>query len=47
MVVHVRDMSHPESESQKQDVLEVLAKLNLKPLLMENIIEVQNKIDLW
>ena len=47
LVVHVRDISHPEAEAQREDVFEVLKTLNLKPFLMDNIIEVQNKIDLW
>ena len=46
LVVHVRDISHPESQAQKQDVLQVLQDLGLPELRRETMIEVQNKIDL-
>lgn len=48
LVVHVRDVSHPECEAQLQDVMTVLEKqLCVKASLMENMIEVHNKSDLW
>ena len=47
MIVHVQDLNHPDAEAQKDDVLSVLKKLNLASHLMENIIEVNNKVDLW
>lgn len=47
LVVHVRDVSHPECEAQLQDVMTVLEKqLCVKASLMENMIEVHNKSDL-
>lgn len=48
LVVHVRDVSHPECEAQLHDVMTVLEKqLCVKASLMENMIEVHNKSDLW
>lgn len=48
LVVHVRDTSHPECDSQLEDVLTILEKqLNLKAPLMENMIEALNKADIW
>ena len=46
LILHVRDISHPEASSQKSDVIKVLAELGLEEKL-ENIkiIEVLNKID--
>ncbi|CAH3168239.1 unnamed protein product [Porites lobata] len=47
LVVHVRDISHPECDSQLEDVLTILEKqLSLKAPLMENMIEALNKADL-
>ncbi|GAB6028899.1 Putative GTP-binding protein 6 [Chamberlinius hualienensis] len=46
VIIHVRDLSHPETESQKVCVLETLKLLDLPQSLQENIIEVGNKIDL-
>nr|XP_028583629.1 putative GTP-binding protein 6 isoform X1 [Podarcis muralis] len=46
LIIHVRDVSHPESSLQKESVLSVLRKLNLPSHLLESIIEVHNKVDL-
>lgn len=47
LVVHVRDVSHPECEAQLDDVMTVLEKqLVIKGPLIETMIEAQNKIDL-
>ncbi len=46
LVVHVRDIAHPDSEAQRQDVEEVLEKLGLGDWLEGEIIQVLNKIDL-
>ena len=47
LVVHVRDVSHPEAEAQKQDVDAVLHSLGLTTILETgSVIEVLNKIDL-
>ncbi|XP_048350256.1 putative GTP-binding protein 6 isoform X2 [Sphaerodactylus townsendi] len=46
LIVHVRDISHPETTLQKESVLSVLRNLHLPSQLMESIIEVHNKVDL-
>ena len=46
ILLHIRDISHPDSEAQKRDVEEVLGALFKKGQMPENIIEVWNKIDL-
>jgi GTP-binding protein HflX len=46
IVVHVRDINHPESEPQRRDVLGVLADLGLGEPTERELIEVMNKIDL-
>ncbi|XP_078246476.1 putative GTP-binding protein 6 [Pogona vitticeps] len=46
LIVHVRDISHPETNLQKETVVSVLRNLNLPSHLLETIIEVHNKVDL-
>ena len=46
VIVHVRDVSHPETEAQKADVLDVLADLGVEEGRMETMVEARNKIDL-
>ncbi|WP_425449946.1 GTPase HflX [Virgifigura deserti] len=46
IVIHVRDISHPETAAQKQDVDAVLQDLGLDPALADGLIEALNKIDL-
>lgn len=47
VVVHVRDISNPDTDLQRRDVLEVLAGLGLKEMeTADNYIEVLNKTDL-
>jgi GTPase len=46
IVVHVRDISHPETEAQREDVHRVLADLGLQRVVDEGLIEVLNKVDL-
>lgn len=46
VIVHVRDISHPDATAQVAHVQETLNRLNLKPDLLGNIIEVGNKADL-
>ncbi|XP_039270388.2 putative GTP-binding protein 6 [Styela clava] len=46
MIIHVSDISHPDYKNQKMNVYKVLSDLNLPEKLLENMIEVQNKIDL-
>lgn len=45
LILHVRDVSHPEARSQKEAVLNILADLGISSL-DERLIEVLNKIDL-
>ena len=46
IVVHVRDIAHPDSEAQKDDVLQVLSSLGVDPDTGDVVIEALNKIDL-
>jgi GTP-binding protein HflX len=46
LVVHVRDIHHPESEAQRRDVHAVLGELGLGETVESGMIEVLNKIDL-
>ena len=46
LVVHVRDIHHPESEAQRSDVHAVLTELGLGEMVESGMIEVLNKIDL-
>ena len=46
VIIHVRDAAHPQSEAQKNDVLEVLRTIGLGDGVEETLIEVLNKIDL-
>ncbi len=45
MIVHVRDIAHPDTEAQRDDVLAVLAELGIDPHTDGRIVEVLNKID--
>ena len=46
VIVHVRDISDPDTEAQKRDVLEVMSQLGLdEKIQADGMIEVQNKID--
>lgn len=46
LIVHVRDVSHPESELQKASVLSALRGLHLPAALLDSMLEVHNKADL-
>ncbi|KAG7467200.1 hypothetical protein MATL_G00150770 [Megalops atlanticus] len=46
LIIHVRDISHPETVNQKANVLNVLKNLQIPEHLMSSIVEVHNKIDL-
>jgi GTP-binding protein HflX len=46
LVVHVRDIHHPESDAQRRDVHAVLGELGLGETVESGMIEVLNKIDL-
>ncbi len=45
LIVHVRDISHPESEAQRADVERVLAELGVEQGGGKTVVEVWNKID--
>ena len=46
LIIHVRDIVHPDTEAQKQDVLAVLSDLGVDGPRRDGMIEVFNKIDL-
>lgn len=46
IIAHVRDISHPETEQQKQDVAAVLRDMNLDEGIEDSLIEILNKADL-
>jgi len=46
LIVHVRDIHHPETEAQRRDVHAVLTELGLGETIESGMIEVLNKIDL-
>ncbi|KAM8750108.1 putative GTP-binding protein 6 [Rhynchonycteris naso] len=46
LIVHVRDLSHPETELQKASVLSALRGLCLPAQLLDSMLEVHNKVDL-
>lgn len=46
VLLHVRDVSHPDSDAQKSDVLAVLSELGVAEEAQQGMIEVWNKIDL-
>jgi GTPase len=46
IIVHVRDIAHPETEAQKRDVIDVLTELGVDPDGGRPIIEALNKADL-
>jgi GTP-binding protein HflX len=45
LILHVRDIANPDSESQRQDVLDILADLGLEAGAEEPMLEALNKID--
>nr|WP_038012931.1 GTPase HflX [Terasakiella pusilla] len=46
VILHVRDASHPDTEAQRADVLDVLKTLGVEDKLEDCLIEVYNKSDL-
>ncbi len=46
IILHVRDISHPQSDAQNSDVSKVLAELGLDEQARDQIVEVWNKSDL-
>ncbi len=45
LILHVRDISHPESDAQAEDVREILETIGVEEGAYTNMIEVWNKID--
>jgi len=45
LILHVRDIAHPETEEQARDVLDILDKLGIEELAQQSIVNVWNKID--
>ena len=46
LVLHVRDMAHPEAAAQASDVRKILSSLDIDPDDTDHVIEVWNKADL-
>ncbi len=46
LIIHVRDISHAETEAQRADVMDVLKDLGVEQDKLDSMIEVLNKIDL-
>ncbi|XP_064133921.1 putative GTP-binding protein 6 [Loxodonta africana] len=46
LIIHVRDVSHPDTELQKASVLSALHSLHLPTPLLGSVVEVHNKVDL-
>ena len=46
LILHVRDISHPESDEQLKDVMDILTKLGIKEDAQQSIVEVWNKVDM-
>jgi len=46
VIIHVRDVSHPETDAQAQDVIEVLEELGIGEANREHMLEVWNKADM-
>ena len=46
LVIHIRDVSHKNTEQQKLDVLKIVNELGIDKTKIENMLEVANKIDL-
>ena len=45
LVLHVRDISHPETMEQARDVVEILTEIGISDNAQEGMLEVWNKID--
>jgi GTPase len=46
LILHIRDITHPETEEQAADVREILETLGISDKAQASMIEVWNKIDL-
>ena len=45
LILHVRDISHPDSEAQRRDVEAVLGELGIEGQRLDLVVEIWNKID--
>ncbi len=45
LILHVRDISHPDAEAQAQDVMDVLSSLGIEPTASGRVLDIWNKID--
>lgn len=45
LILHVRDISHPETAGQARDVVNILSDIGITEQAQENMLEVWNKID--
>jgi GTP-binding protein HflX len=45
LILHVRDIAHPETDEQAQDVLDILEKLGVSEKAQQSRLDVWNKID--
>ncbi len=45
LILHVRDISHPETEEQEKDVIAILEKLGIDEQAQQSMLTVWNKID--
>ena len=45
VLIHIRDISHPDAVAQKANVLQTLEQQNVDSKLLDNMIEVCNKVD--
>jgi GTP-binding protein HflX len=46
IILHVRDIAHPDTEAQKADVEAILKDLGIDPEIDSRVVEVLNKVDL-
>lgn len=46
LIIHVRDISHPDADAQREDVIDVLRSLELPDQIIVSAFEVLNKCDL-
>jgi GTP-binding protein HflX len=46
IILHVRDIAHPDTEAQKADVQAILRELDIDPETDRRVVEVLNKVDL-
>ncbi|KAI6213888.1 hypothetical protein M3Y94_00204500 [Aphelenchoides besseyi] len=45
LLIHIEDISHPDVESQRQNVMETLRGLNIREELLDSMIHIANKTD--